>query len=787
MDILYRGEALDLPAGFALTIEESSPVFNERGSQSLPATVPPTPRNLRLFEFPTRIDAGSALPAGLPEVTLRHGPELRRASLNITEASPDTGISFNLGFDNSIAYADWLNINLPDLPDLPVYEPQSELPPVDAVLDYLHGLYQRSRPVHDDLAVFPIAVGVNTHNADDRSVPYWDLLNVPGAHGLDGPAIIKRVIDGNVTELQVPPGYGVSPFMRVWRLLELAFGALGVTLEGNPFRDTTELARLVVLNNTADTVCRGSIRYADLMPDCTVGELLTALWVRFGLVYNINFDTARAELRLLRDILAERRPLPLGQFRCGAAKIIYDTPQYIKLSASTELTGAAPATERFEDFTAGCDMRDIKMGTGVDSWKPHPDHKSWDGDIRDDYFEPDLPDDRDDYDYRAIARTLTAESSPAPELPDGSVLAREFITGNFYRLDALNGATQLSSTPFFNWDPKPYGLSAMELQSPDQCVPLQRVSNIAAASGNPFNDHCPVYSAGARHRHSYIKGSPDDDSVTTPLAFMQAFTCDGVTMGRITPEGADGLPLQPDDGHPATLSLLFQFRDGLFNRFWAAYDEILRHSTRIIEYDAMLDAACLRRLPMLQPVDFCNIRCLIDTISYTVPSPGKIPATLRLRVINTRGSYDIGAEQSVPDLSAGARTLCYTFVSDDMAASAAAIDRAAVARDWIRSSGYRPHGSTGDAWYVDASAVEFIDAVPGLTTWSNDSTLPRPFEAGRELRRSYRGVAHFDIYELHDLTHGPDEDPDIERSEVPLARVSVEFAYTVRLLSAFTS
>ena len=59
MRITKNGEAFDLPVNFSIDIEDSNPVFNDRGSQSIPATVPATPHNERLTNFADRIDAGS--------------------------------------------------------------------------------------------------------------------------------------------------------------------------------------------------------------------------------------------------------------------------------------------------------------------------------------------------------------------------------------------------------------------------------------------------------------------------------------------------------------------------------------------------------------------------------------------------------------------------------------------------------------------------------------------------------------------------------------------------------
>ena len=105
MEITINGEALDLPSDFSIEIEDSNPIYNERGSQSIPATVPTTRRNNRILSFPARIDAG--IDPNNPEriAQIQDGAYIRRGAMNITEAGKKEGITFNVRFDNSTAYA----------------------------------------------------------------------------------------------------------------------------------------------------------------------------------------------------------------------------------------------------------------------------------------------------------------------------------------------------------------------------------------------------------------------------------------------------------------------------------------------------------------------------------------------------------------------------------------------------------------------------------------------------------------------------------------------------------
>jgi len=384
--------------------------------------------------------------------------------------------------------------------------------------------------------------------------------------------------------------------------LELIFADLGVTIEHNDFRHDNELNRLVVLNNTT-----------------------------------------------------------------GPELINYEARQYIKLSAKTSLEGAAPATERFEDFIKGLDIRAVHLGNHVSQWTyvPSGSGGAWDGDVRDDHYwvwepdDPDYPDpeppeqdypepddDRDDGrdDYALYSsRAATAPAMQPTDDNPNTFLAREFITGTWYKLDNTNRTVKAASSSFFNWDPATPGMNPLDLSSDDECVPIMRVDTVGLGTGNSFNDKCPAYLTGARHYHSYIKGSEDaeDTGDTTPLAFVIAYTTGGQTIGRINAESDTGKPLTMDDGSTPTLSLLFQFQDGLFVKFWAGYDEILRHGNRSVEVPARIDKLTFFRLDTLSPVMFRGVRCLIDTLSYSLPASADMSVDLKLRTISTHGEYNI--------------------------------------------------------------------------------------------------------------------------------------------------
>ena len=109
------GIPLDLPKDFSISIEETSPIFNDRGSQSVPATIALTRRNSLALGIPYRIDSIRDPNRPMTKAAVVDGARVRRGLINVTEASRSAGITFNIGFDNSEAYASWESMSLRDL------------------------------------------------------------------------------------------------------------------------------------------------------------------------------------------------------------------------------------------------------------------------------------------------------------------------------------------------------------------------------------------------------------------------------------------------------------------------------------------------------------------------------------------------------------------------------------------------------------------------------------------------------------------------------------------------
>ena len=605
---------LDLGGELTLQVEEKSPVMNERGSQSLPATVPATARNLLITGFPHRLDGVEAPLGDDKSCTVSDGVYHRRGILNLVSASRRDGVTLNVGFDNSEAYEAWKKRRLNEL----------ALPMVgDGTVSYLKGLLQAaySNGGGDDFAVFPVAVEREEVTTNNTKTTYWGLLNrVENGVLVSDARTQQQPVDGTMMNVTLPDGYGVTGFLYVWRVLELAFGDLGYEIESNPFKGAAagDLAKVVVLNNTADAICTGYLKYSDLLPDCEVQAFLKALYVRFGLVYLLNQDTRRVKLELIRDIIAKSPGLDLTPWQAEWPLVSYEAGKQIKLSAKKSFEGAEPVNERLEDFFKG---QQLTGAVSVDVFN---------------------------------------------DAAHSTALVHERMTGKIYRWDRENSNFNNSvyvygdsTSGWWNWDRQTEDVDTEDLTSEDECVPMVKVDGT----------WMPGYLAGAAHRHSYIKGQDSSkEKNETPLSFV--ISCG--QYGRISPTTADtGL----------TLSLLFQYDNGLFAQFWSAYDNVLRHAFMKVESTMRLSHDKLLSLELLTPVRFQAQPLLIDGFNYVLPMKAATEVDMTLRTLRTVGSENIDAEQGIPTFGTGHPTWKWVFDHDDLEEQLAIVERL-VARNY---------------------------------------------------------------------------------------------------------
>lgn len=602
MKIITEKGVFDLTEDFTIQIDNKSPINNDEASQSVPVTVPATPNNSRITDFPFRPDLAVVPMGGDAPCIVQDGSYRRKGQMHVVSAGHQEGITLNIGFDNAEAYAKWKSSYMQDLPNLPVLNYGSAAQACQ-VLERIMAEPSRS----NDMAVFPVLVSATTKNG----VRYAEYLNLIEEDGNGYYSLIYQqrtvqiLYNDTPINTTLPTGYGCTPFLYVGKILEVLFGTLGYQIRKNPFREDPELATLVVLNNTVDAAVTGTISYADLMPSVSVEDFLQALYMRFGMVYQLENETNTVRIELIRDILDAETQINMSDYETARPVVTFTDKKQVKLTQG--LTFAEDTQDRYEDFRKG---------------------------------------------QASLSSCKVLNSSFIP-----TSMFIELTTGNIYKWDGDNSVYEGQSANFFRWDRQTKGVEVEDIVGVDEAVKM------VWELGIPM----PKYPAGYAHRHTYIKSTSDsmkDDTDTdTPLVFLLALPITNRKMnivqeektvlgGTIMPYDCAGNRIQID-GKDFSFTLLMTFADGTFATFWKKYDAVLRHAANEIETEVKLPVHELMTINMLNPISYLGQRLLPDTISFSLPGGSKIKAKVKMRSLNLIGPYNLEEEQGLSGATPG--------------------------------------------------------------------------------------------------------------------------------------
>lgn len=605
------GGVFNTPKEFSQEIEILSPVYSEKGSQSVSTTFPGTENNLAMIGYIHRSDI-TKKPDQDVTATIIDGVYQRTGKLNVTSASRKGGIPANIGFDESLMYEKWADVLCKKIPGLPVYKPEGG---IDEIIAHLNAVMRYEETA--DYLVFPILT--SKEEADDTE--YLEYINetknistshVPKRELSTDSRTIRVVSSGTVTDITVPKGYGVSPFIRVGRLLELILEAYGYRLLENPFRDHYQLKKMVVLNNVADTITAGYIDYKDMMPDCTINDFLEALYCRTGARIFVNGERKTARVELLKDLFRKKPSADWTSLKAGALIPSFSLPKQLKLSAGTSFSGAETSDDSYEAFMD-------KYGRLIDVVSP---------------------------------------GTPPGVLYTDKHLVFQPSSGRIYKMTEYYQAGELRkkydlfSSSFFPWNKETENIAEEEISGPDECLPMDWVK----MDDDTFL--MPAFMAGVTYAHTIIKGTTKMDqkeNKDTPLAFCfglglarnEAGISGDYYFGSSMCRDTLGNRWKDEQGNEYIYSLTFIGEDGAFNRFFKAYDAILRHANHLWEADLNLSRTELSIIDTSRPVSMEGQLFMIESLKTVHPLRKSKPSSAKFRSIKLLKPYDLESEQDL--------------------------------------------------------------------------------------------------------------------------------------------
>lgn len=328
---------LDLPRDFRLTIERTNPLLSGEGDASVPVTLPSSTVNLAALGHRERIDRAERY-VNKVDAILESGPVQKRGLLVIDTAHRRNGIAAVLAIDNGDLYSNSKNKTLKEV----FAEKSRRFKNAERVADRMQSIYEGQ--AEDDYVVFPVAVAPYEANGEKK----YQYNNEVDA----GQNLVWReryVHEGDVDKMSVPDCYGLAPFLRLSRLVELLFQLLGYEVTENCLAEWP-FHRMAIVHNCTDCFCNPTftLYYKDLVPSCTLGDFLTWLNNKFHVQPVVDSDTRRVKVVAMETMLALGADRDITEAVEGDFTVQLAPTSRIVLTPSNKIEGTEPAAATFD-------------------------------------------------------------------------------------------------------------------------------------------------------------------------------------------------------------------------------------------------------------------------------------------------------------------------------------------------------------------------------------------------------------------------------------------------------
>ena len=337
MKLVTQNGQLDLPRDFSLTMERTNPLLSDQGDASVPATLPSSTNNLNALGHRERIDRAEKY-INKVDAILEVGPVCKRGQLVMDTFHRTDGIDASFAIDNSDLYARAKKKTLKEI----FADESRTFERAERVADYLQAIYEGQ--AEDDFVVFPVAIAPYEIN-DEKEYQYNN--EVDAEQNLVWQA--RYVHEGDVGQMSVPDCYGLAPFLKLSRLVEMLFELLGYEVTSNCLAEWP-FQRMVIVHNCSDCFCNPTftLYYKDLVPSCTLSDFLTWLNNKFHVQPVVDSETRHVKIVAMEKMLILDADLDITQFVEGDFTMQLNPTKRIVLSPTNKIEGTEPAAATFD-------------------------------------------------------------------------------------------------------------------------------------------------------------------------------------------------------------------------------------------------------------------------------------------------------------------------------------------------------------------------------------------------------------------------------------------------------
>ncbi len=374
---LDKREPYQLAPEAKIEVERTNPFFNDYTELTVPMDLPASDHNRRLLGFPDLFGGRAKMVAG--DVSIQDGEFHSQCRMAVLSATRKNTIQVSFYLNDGSFYSRIQNVKLKDV--FTSQEDTIQFASMDEAIRYCRGLRSNQ---DTRLTIFPILVendsgltgGYNykilnsygkQHYFDDiedasmaevinlyelyLSMPCWDPDD--NSTGSDFFNATTRTEIVNSMAITLEPGYWISPFIRANYVLSRVFSHFGYTLESNFFTQTSPFDKMVLLNNVIDPLVNLKLRMADLVPDVTVPDMLSAFRKKFCCEFSVDEGKKSVQIVFLKDVLSAAPVADLTRRMTAEPTVNYKTEkEYSRVKLSPEKTLDGDSEDGYDDLKA---------------------------------------------------------------------------------------------------------------------------------------------------------------------------------------------------------------------------------------------------------------------------------------------------------------------------------------------------------------------------------------------------------------------------------------------------
>lgn len=316
-----------------IPITITNPMFNDRGSYSLPFTVPLKP-NRAALGFPDSLHSKSAK-GEFVDCSIELGMFKEKGTLKITDIT-ESEVELTLTTREG-AFWEWAkNKKLTEL-NFPTSDPYN-----GTSGEKMNAWKQRITESHDKtwpqevFNAFPVVVKIEMD-------PEQEVLEGTGIFRME---LLNKMNpdDGNLAfENMGTYWYNISPFLYLNFIIRLISETYGYKLV-NELETIIEFNRACIINNCAMSIVNGVISWPDLVPNISINDFIKNLENKIGCCFFIDSLNKKIHLKLIKNIINKESTVRIN----GKLKLLKSEPIQIKLT-SDKASGSYSEVVKYDD------------------------------------------------------------------------------------------------------------------------------------------------------------------------------------------------------------------------------------------------------------------------------------------------------------------------------------------------------------------------------------------------------------------------------------------------------